>query len=456
MASSSRVPTQLAPVPRSLARLRATIGAGALLVGLVAIPAHVPGEELAERAEETRAAETSARPAPTRPPAGWQEADVRRENRRYTVVVGSYPSTALAESLREGMRNLGWSPVRIDARAGEARVILGALPSAAEARFIAEELRAGEIADAHVAAFPLTADPGHAGVDGTFLAPFTPTPAVGRPAFDPERARVRLAALADRATTMDSESFRERLDLLFTAGEEERKGAAAAALALELAAQREEPDAALWLAGRVARGEWPVAAERRIECGELVADLLYGYRRDWRGAWSATEALLDDSARTPSGRARDKLRRAALLVDLAAGPGEHRPSWNEVRAAARDAWHAAPAEDGRTKARAELIYLQTFAWEGDWARVPELADDFVRRHPDARAETAQARIQHARALERTRQYREAIAQLDRVIQMELPEASRLRMGFETHDPRGIAREERRRFNDLLAASGEGD
>lgn len=119
----------------------------------------------------------------------------------------------------------------------------------------------------------------------------------------------------------------------------------------------------------------------------------------------------------------DEMRRAALLAELAGAAGPARPSFNEVRAVLRGAWDL-PADDPRLRAKLEVFYLQTFAWQGRWARVEAIGREFVERSVGLPHENALGRILVARSLERFGAHDEALAMLRAVVDQEFPEGVR--------------------------------
>ncbi|MBX3728483.1 MAG: SPOR domain-containing protein [Candidatus Sumerlaeia bacterium] len=384
-------------------------------------------------------------------PGLWLPEDTAVRPRRFAVEVARFPSSALAESVRAGLTNLGWAPIYTLRDGQDTRVLLGNFHALPEATYFAEELRAQQVAEARVVVLRPEVRAPEELASGPVLPAFLATAAADQ---DPwEGVRRQLADFVERVPLADSRATQEHLAKLEAETNVHERGPAAAALAELLARDRQHPEAALFLAAKVARGEWPADPEHRLRCAELAADLLYGHRRDWRAAWAATQALLNDPARDRNGRTRDRLRQVALLVDLAARAEEPAPSWEDVRAALRRAYDGATVENRRLLAKIELVYMQSFAWQGNWERVEMLAADVVRRYPQQRHETALARVFMARSLERTRSWQRALEQLDIVLQLELSPDDALVMGFEALDLRALARDERARLAALAAGGG---
>lgn len=412
----------------------------ALLAALVSLAGAQETRPAPPPSPDAQATEQVAERAPL--PPGWRAADAQFTARRFTVEVARFPSTALAEAVRAGLVNMGWKPVHVEPDGDQVRVTMGYFSSIGAATALAEELRAMRTADARVVHRPRGEEPARIAIEGPRLDPFVALSTGGKEIIGRDEAMQRLRTWLASLGEEEAAPLREKVELLAATGNDELKGAAAIEVLRRLQADRELPDTALYLALRVARRDWQVDTPSRLFAGELAADLLYGHKRDWLGAWRATEALLDHSDRRPAGRARDHLRRAALLVDLAAGPDDPKPSWPEVRAALRQAWDAAPPDAERTRAKIELVYVQTFAWEGKWARVEELADAMRTRYAEDWSETGLASVYYARSLERRREFDRAIGVLDRVTATRYDDSG-LTMGFERLDLASRASQHRR-------------
>ncbi|MCB2156641.1 hypothetical protein KQI84_17330 [bacterium] len=387
------------------------------------------------------------------PPDGWRSSDLEAPTGRYGAVAMRLQSAALAESTKTGLLNLGWKPVSIQAKGDATLIIVGNLPSAAKAQFVADELKAQKLADAEIVALPRGTQGAAAEIEGPFLQPFLPTPGLAKPYDWEVRGKARLRGILRSLPEYDVEEFQQHMTLVLTGDNDSGfRGAAALAIAKRLMDEHSDPDLTLFLAGKVARNEWTASTPETLQAGEYVADILYGNRRDWRGAWSATEALINHPDRTLQGRVRDRLRRAALLVDLAAGSQTPKPSWGEVRSELRQAWDLLPAGNPKLAAKIELMYMETFAWQGQWDRVEELARTLTERYPDQKAESAVASVFLARSLERRSGIEEALMILDRVIQQDYAPGETLYMGTEALDIREMATKWRNHFAQLQASA----
>lgn len=379
-------------------------------------------------------------------PRAWHpEQDTAVQPARYTVRVAAFPSAALAEGVANALRALDWNPVWLHHGPREVTVNVGLVANPSEARFLADELAEQGVADGTVIEAPRGAEVTELAFGGPLLPPFTPSIGAAPRLVEGDALAAKLDALQRTPPAGVPDTWDDDLTLVRGADEPAPKGSAALRAVEYLVEQRSEPGVALALASRVARGEWTATPAERLRAGEIAADLLYGHVRDWRAAWASSAALLINPDRDAAGRARDELRMAALAVELAAGDATPRPTWNSVRARARRAFELAPARNGdRLRAKAELLYLQTFAFEGRWDRVEEIATEFLARAQDYPWECAVARLQLARALERHGDTQRVLAQLDRVVTMTLPDDEAITMGFEVPDLPERARKQRER------------
>lgn len=391
------------------------------------------------------------------PPASWKTDDYPTQPMRwYGIEVAKLPSKTLAVGIEDSLRKNGWGPVQMIEKDGGVSVVLGEVDNPGRAWYLHEELSQLRVADGKLVEIEPTnptAQPG--GATGPFLPAYLASPATA-PAKLPTEKEIqeRLRSVAEMGGgTPDSQATFAMVNLwdkqdfknpLFADG--------ALAASRLLWKQKAEPEMLLFIAGKLARGEWPADSKQRLAAGDFVADLLYGYRRDWRGAWSATREQLADKDRTPEQRAADMLRMAALTVELADRNVAPPQFWPGVRFQLRRAMEELPAEMQATESRIALVYLQTFAWEGNWARVEEMATEYLTRYPDPSGQNSLARILLAKSFERRRAFKEAVAELQKVIDADLADDEQLRFGMETVDPSEIARTERRRFEALAAGA----
>ena len=336
--------------------------------------------------------------------------------------------------------------------------MVGEVSAVGEAYYLAEELRVQGIAEGRVVELPPELRPlKPRGITGEYLPAFLAT--IDRsPKTKPKAQKIREKIASEtREETAGEKNSKASIQLFLKAWErgEDRNpdiGAGAIVAAETLWERRTAPEETLYIAGRVARGEWQSTAEERLRAQVLVADLLYGHRRDWRAAWQAARALEANTLRTASGQASDKLRQAALLVELADRRVQPAVEFAVIRRLLREAQEIAPETDKKIAARINSVYVQTFAWEGNWLRVEDLATGFLRDYPDELALGAMVRIQLARSYERTRAYAKAASELDTVIGTSIPYDQFPRLGIQTLDPRDYARLEYSRITRIQAGA----
>lgn len=369
--------------------------------------------------------------------SAWHDGDYPAEPPRpWTVELARFPSEFVAQHLLSALQDAGMAPLSLEvASDGSAAVALGAVADAGEAWYIAEEIRAAKIAEARVAPLETTRTASSLAPQYPAMAPFAPTPGMANDATpDSVRDEVARLAIVEGDASLKSH-IEEFLSLWKTAQVfDPRVGEGAVLAAERLWTKRIRPEECLYLAGKVARGEWTASPASRMRAQEIASELLYGHRRDWRAAWSAARALESTAGRTEEQRAMDRVRLGALLVELAADKRLPGFGFSHVRQYLRRAAESAPASARLANSRLQLIYLQTFAWEGNWARVEEVARDLVAKHPEDLAAAATARILLARSLERKRDWDGALEQLSIVQTAGLPSEHHFRLGMELVDP----------------------
>lgn len=388
------------------------------------------------------------------PPESWATADYPAQPATwYAVEIQSFPSAILAEGVREALVRARWEPVYVLEKQGSGhRVLLGETTDVAEAWFFAHEISDRQVAAGHVVTVPAAPrDP--RGVEGLLrpdLGLAWETDADGVPLIQ-KQALARVQSFAADIDPADKEKLTELVTLV-EGGRSQSPGVAVGAIAAAEGfwRKRVEPEVTLYLASQVATDQWPAAADERevkARARDLTFQLLYGHRRDWRAAWQAAR-LQERTAPSEHWRARARLHQAVLLVDLVSQGREPRASFAEIRARLRAALDAAPDDARETRARIELVYLQTFAWEGNWDRVESLAREYRLRWPDFSAPHAQATLLLARSLERHQTYEQAIELVSEVIRNPVSSSAMLRMGNEVLDPAESAQASLRRLRQL--------
>lgn len=379
-------------------------------------------------------------------PAEWRASDYPSSPPDwYGVEVAQFPSAILAKSVEDGLEQAGWGPVFIQKEdGGPASVIIGEVDDAGRAWFLRDELARQKVATGKIVRLDSAGEP--RGFTGPASKPFTA-------GFDMDPSSLGQLSDEMRSTLdglvvdADSETAHqvEKMLGLLADGKFADPGVAhgAVAAAKVLWDRRVSPDATLYLASRVASGAWPLPPEDaavKQEARNLVYRLLHGHKRDWRGAWQAARYLERTAENDSETRATNMLRKAALRVDLVERGTDPKPSFASIREHLRRAYEIAPEESRELRAQIEIVYLQTFAWEGNWERVEPIAKALAARYDDQPAYTAMARILHAQSLERVREYKHAQEILNEVAAMKIPRNRHLRFGMKTLNPADVAAE----------------
>ncbi|MCC6547875.1 hypothetical protein IT570_11985 [Candidatus Sumerlaeota bacterium] len=375
-------------------------------------------------------------------PAVWLDSDLPRQPRQwYSVKAVSLPTgSPLAASIERGLLNSGWSPVEVKASKSETAVFVGRTDRVGDALYLMEELRQQNVADGEVVAIPAPSD--HAvAMTGDFQAPFTTGSFESKRTEEEMRNRIR--SIVGGFPEDRQEAIRGALD----AWEKRQYSNPQLAVGMmEVATflwnQKTDIDIVQYIASRIAPEElpglWVTGDEQRavkVRAQNLMFECME--TTDWRGAWEASKMLEKFDLSSPVARSTNLVRQALMLVDA---PKGFKVDYSEVREYLHRAWDAAPPENKRIRARIEVVYMLTFAWEGNWGRVDKLSSAIKAEDAGDEYAKAMAMVYHAISRTRYRFYDEALAELDTVIfSSTLSEADLPRRGTETMDPVELAK-----------------
>jgi hypothetical protein len=313
-------------------------------------------------------------------------------------------------------------------------VLVGELTTVAEAEYLCRELTLQSVADGRVVAVATTSDAPRV-LHGPLLAPFE-TP--DEPRFDVAKMAERIRAL-DLSNQLEQGQAAALLAAMGTEGTMTGDiGLTAVLVAERCMALRAEPDLALFLSCTVAAGVWPATAQVAERAQRLAADLLYGHQRDWRASWAASRAIATGSTSAVY-RTEARLRQAALQLELIREGITPAPAFADVRRQIRQAYETAPEQDqAELLERAQVLYISTFAWEGNWDRVEVLADAWLKEYDATTARGVMVRTLLAKSLFRKELFSEARTLLTSAIATPLNATDFLPLGFESRDPRNSA------------------
>ncbi|MBI1291161.1 hypothetical protein GC173_07935 [bacterium] len=368
-------------------------------------------------------------------PPEWKDSDLSGGPARwYAVAVAEFPSATLAQGVEAALRAQEWGPVRVEQSDGVARVLVGELSTVAEADYLRRELKQQSVAEGRVVVVPASSEAPRV-LHGPLLPPFE-LPADPRFTADVMIERVKALELSNQLEQGQGEAL---VAALSKEGDLPGDiGLTAVLVAERCMALASEADLALYLSCTVASGVWPATVQHRERAQQLAASLLYGHLRDWRAAWSASRAIALNSSSAVY-RTEARLRLAALQVELVREGGDQTPSFVEVRRQIRQAYELAPeADQDVLLERAQIFYINTFAWEGAWDRVEILADDFLKTHDATTAQGVMARTLLAKSLLRKELYSEARELLTSAVATPLNATEFLPLGFASRDPRNAA------------------
>jgi len=371
------------------------------------------------------------------PPESWKPEDVEVVPQHFTLEIESFPSRMFAASIAQSIEDMGWSPVRLTEADDEFKVYYGYFEEPASARYYQLALEDQKIAEPEIIELrPSEAEEFRAEkVFADLDQPFQNKRGLTDKWVMSEENRDKIQNVVNYLPEDEGASVLASWNVATSDDVDEMAQAQALADVLKaLVDQKRYPELTYYLALPIASGELPASDQDRILARETVADLEYGHFRDWKAAWASSNALLRESKRSEAGKVRDHLRKIALQIELERDrvPGVE-IHWENIRSQLRQIYDMVPVEQNRLMAKVELVYLQTFAWEGDWDRVAEVGANFITRHQTHVGEVVLARFYYARSFERTGNYEAALAQL-RLIEREYPTYSEaLFLGYNSLD-----------------------
>lgn len=384
----------------------------------------------------------SAPPLPANIPYSWKNEDMPGSTTFWAVEIQRFDSQMLASTMLKALSDKGLGPLNMQVETTDATaLLLGKFQDPGEAFHVAEELRVNRVAKPRLVT-AVSGAPQSVVIPPDFqLAPFTPSP--DKNFAQPEEATI-IKLLNEVATTSDLSADAE---IRTAASLWEAKQTANPALGdgAYLAARRfwdaaTNPEESLFLAGKVARGEWAASPQARSGAQDLVSDLLYGHRRDWRGAWLAAAIIQEQSVPSSERALAARLRQIALEVELIDKSAAPNFSFATIRGHLRQLAEATPDTFGKLHADIQLIYLNTFAWEGNWERVDQVGAEIIATSAEFPYHASMARILRAQSLERKESWLAALSLLAEARTTLIPKPLLPRMGMTTFDPAVLAAE----------------
>lgn len=395
------------------------------------------------------------------PPAYWQIEDLPKAPPSwFAVQVAKFPSSLLAEGVQKGLQESGWGPVQLEtAPDGETVVLLGQLSGSAQAWTLYHELKSQKVAKGAIVPMAVTANKSQG-----FSGPTKKAFEVVFPS-DPQAQKQLQDELSDELEMMageldgDQEKLIREMLVKLQAGKLRdpalARGAVTAAQVFWDRKVASEP--ALYLASRVASGNWPVAAtdqDKLFQAKNLTYDLLYGTRRDWLGAWKIATEMERQAGESGEVKSQNLLRQAALMVDLVQQQSDPKPSFEVVREKLLAARHAAPETSTLLLAQIDYLYLQTFAWQGNWNRVEEMATALSEKYQEsAPVYAGLSRVWLAKSLERHERYRKAVEILQAELSNRYAQSLWPRRGYKTLNPYKFTSDTFTYFQDLAMSQG---
>jgi len=347
-----------------------------------------------------------------------------------TVQCGSFEAQAEADALKIRLSDEGFGPVWQDGDGGRIRVFAGRMERLTDAYLLKLHLHDRGFSDAFEKAFPNTAK---SEFGSQFTTPMPrllfADPASGKPFFSPAsivpfEENEELTAVASALKGGENvEAFYAVEDLIDELPDKDPlKGWAMVRLgrAMVQNSKRAENAQALFL--RVARGEVAATAEDQMQARWLAADSWHYFLGDRTTAYRAYNEILAEYGRQDDGvRARAMVEVAACLLELAQAQKSY---YNEVRRASRQILETVPRQYERAHAVADLLYCESWLFNGDKERALEDFQGFETRHPNRPREIAMANQMQGWMLAELGRWEEAVPYFERNLAMEFPPEER--------------------------------
>lgn len=335
----------------------------------------------------------------------------------YRVQVGEQDLLMLQDQLQAQ----GWGPLSFEQSAGGVRLLLGEAEYYVDALLCARHFENSYGIPSQVVAIDNTeGELDLAGIGGPMPTRFqcrenhmSEVPDSALPEADP-----LVEQLESLQQSNDTAAYRLALmNAIHTLPDADvRKGYAITRKGILELLERNFDDALLWL-GRVANGE--VAARRldRNKCMRRVGWILHqqGKRLEAYQAYRELERFTENELV----RAMVRVECAGLLMELARHEGIG--SLAECRRECQKMLEVTDEQYRQERATAELMFLETFYYEGRNEIAASLADSFVMKYPDRPRELSMALLFQACAHKGLGNYEQSKAALLKVLTTEWPE-----------------------------------
>lgn len=341
----------------------------------------------------------------------------------HTVQCGFLPTDEAAKAVRHNLESAGFAPVWIEQTKEGYSVLTGRCANFTDAYLLQESLRSHGFPDAFTrmlrseerkAEPPSVSTPD----DPLVLPPIqtTQTFAPVSESFEPSE-RAEASKLKDALSRKDWNGIRAESESLANSLPDTDALKAWAMNHAAAAAVRDERATMPSLPGmlQVARGEVAARSQEQIEARFMAADSWHYYFPNPLRAYRAYKEILQEHADNPAVVARAKVEIAACLLELAQ---REKATFEEARAACRDILDTVSPEFIRAHAVADLMFCESFIFEGDSQRGLDELTSFEERHPGQVREIGMARLQRADALANLKRVDEAIESYFSVIDMD--------------------------------------
>ena len=343
------------------------------------------------------------------------------EGSRWSVRCGGQQSNAEAMKMVASLGANGYSPVwQADDETGTAQVYVGSATTRAEAYFTWRSLRNAGMGEVEVVSLakPGTGIESNSTPGGPLLGPASilSESSVTATHFDAEEKLAPIRSSFENGRNEEAVILCESL-LPQLADSDTRKGWVAVQYVHGKVAADHKAKPVLPLILMVARGEIAASGEDRLQARWIAADCYHYYMMDRLSAYMAYRQILrEDGGNSPPVQARAMVEIAACTLELARS---EKATFDEARAACREVIDTTPKEFVRARAVADLMYAESYYWEGRKEEMVTHLRGFENRFPTRLREISMANFFQGRALCELDRWPEGSQYLGRNIGLDL-------------------------------------
>lgn len=355
------------------------------------------------------------------------ETTVPPPTRIRSVQIGAFTSVEESEELKSKVTELGYEPVWEIEKDGYHKILIGKLSRLTDATIIKTYLIENGFPGAFEVAFP--------NVDNTnFESDYsTPAPHLLFPDLKGNGFTYKSSHNSELKLTLEQEILEEQvlIERDFSKITELRqlqekslvndplKGWATLIIAKAIVLRDKSAVKAIPLFEQIAHGKLPSTENTALEARWCLADSWHYYdKQDPLKAYIAYNEILEKYGNeNEPAKARAMIEISACLLELAQ---RQKSYFNEVRRSVKLFQQAIPESYDRAHAVADLIYCESYLFEGDKPQSLKEFEGFEHRHPNRPREVAMSFHMRGWLLAESNRWEEAVPYFEKVLETDLP------------------------------------